>query len=71
MRVVVFSNQAGIGNGKVTEAEYKEKIQLIQKELTIPLTLLAATENDEYRKPAVGMWKFFADKLSNTKVDLS
>ncbi len=69
MRLVVFTNQAGIGSGKVNEAEYKEKILLIQKALEVPLTLLAATDNDKYRKPATGMWHFFTAKLCEAEVD--
>jgi bifunctional polynucleotide phosphatase/kinase len=31
------------------------------KQLNIPLSVYAATEHDEYRKPRAGMWREFLD----------
>lgn len=67
-QVVIFSNQAGIAlkndrnakkpksDGKRLE-QYKQKVTAILNNLDINISLFAATEKDEYRKPRPGMWK--------------
>eukprot|EP01022_Parablepharisma_sp_SALTPOND_P008886 TRINITY_DN1371_c0_g1_i1.p4 TRINITY_DN1371_c0_g1~~TRINITY_DN1371_c0_g1_i1.p4 ORF type:complete len:449 (+),score=64.45 TRINITY_DN1371_c0_g1_i1:17727-19073(+) len=71
-RVVVFSNQAGLGGGKVKMPDFQEKLDAIQKALGVPLLVVAATQKDEYRKPDKGMWRYFNEKLNGgIKVDLS
>ena len=41
------------------------------KSLGIPLSVYAATEDDEYRKPRAGMWREFLDDqdLDVTSID--
>ncbi|KAK2808825.1 hypothetical protein FQN50_004301 [Emmonsiellopsis sp. PD_5] len=64
--VVVVSNQGGISlkkeiKGGRSEAKslntFKQKVAAVMKSLDIPISVYAATEHDEYRKPRMGMWK--------------
>ena len=44
---------------------------MITDELKIPIAVLIATTNDQYRKPTTGMWKFFEETVNKkVKVDL-
>ena len=56
LEVVVFTNQAGIRSGKVKVSDYVHKIESIAAKLGVPLQLFAATGQDLFRKPRVGMW---------------
>ena len=40
-------------------ATFKEKVSTIMRQLDIPLSVYAATEHDENRKPRLGMWREF------------
>lgn len=54
-------------------ANFKERVAAVLSNLNIPLSVYAATENDEYRKPRLGMWKEFVEDydLDVTGVDLA
>lgn len=69
-QVVVVSNQkkislkkdlkGGLSDSK-SLATFKEKSAAVMTQLEVPLSVYAATENDEYRKPRMGMWREFLD----------
>jgi len=63
-RIVIFTNQAGVGKGKVRPQDIKGKIDDIRTALGVPLTALMATDEDEWRKPQPSMWQFFARELN-------
>lgn len=42
---------------------WKERVRNILNELRIPLTLLAASGKDHFRKPRIGMWDHYRVKL--------
>ena len=52
---------------------FKERAAAVLNDLEIPLSVYAATENDEYRKPRLGMWSEFVEDydLDVTGVDLA
>lgn len=65
-QVVVVSNQKKISLQKEIKAgrsesksltTFKEKATAVMRQLDVPLSLYAATQYDEYRKPRMGMWK--------------
>ncbi|OKL58889.1 hypothetical protein UA08_05654 [Talaromyces atroroseus] len=69
-QVIVLSNQKKISlqnelKGGRTESKsltiFKQKAQAVMRQLDIPLSIYAATQYDEYRKPRIGMWKEFLD----------
>lgn len=76
-QVVVVSNQKQISlrKGAAESKSYnnfKEKVTAVMNDLDVPLSVYAATESDEYRKPRLGMWREFLDDydLDVSGVDL-
>ena len=63
-KIVVFTNQNGIGKGKVTPAQLQTKIRNIFTSLGVDVVVLAATEADVYRKPATGMFDLFLENYN-------
>ena len=67
VRLVTFSNQAGL-NERRKKAEEK-MIQLRRKlkdaagKLAVPITIMVATDHDDYRKPRWGMWNYTVDHI--------
>jgi bifunctional polynucleotide phosphatase/kinase len=71
-RVVIFTNQGGIGIGKTKAGDFQQKAEAIQAALNVPLTVVISTHKDEYHKPSKGMWTYFQDNLNGgIKVDLA
>ncbi|KAE8388559.1 polynucleotide kinase 3 phosphatase-domain-containing protein [Aspergillus alliaceus] len=80
--VIVVSNQKKISLQKEMKggrtdskslANFKERAAAVMRQLDIPLSVYAATLDDGYRKPRIGMWKEFLDDydFDVTGVDLS
>ena len=44
-------------------ANFKSKASSVFNQLDIPVTLLAASARDQYRKPRTGMWTELLDEL--------
>ena len=44
-------------------ATFKTKVESILSRFEFPITLLAATARDQYRKPRIGMWNELLDEL--------
>jgi bifunctional polynucleotide phosphatase/kinase len=62
--IVIFSNQKGLGKkSKLTIDDFIEKINNIKKLLNINFIFLAALEDDKYRKPEIGMFKYLKSEL--------
>jgi len=57
-KVVIMSNQNGIGKGKVDASAIEGKIQDLAKALGFPIQALLATNDDMYRKPGIRMWEY-------------
>jgi bifunctional polynucleotide phosphatase/kinase len=59
-KVIVVSNQGrltGFDGREAPEAvPFKRKMELVMRELRIPVTLFVACANDIYRKPRPGLW---------------
>jgi bifunctional polynucleotide phosphatase/kinase len=52
-----------VSSGKTTTADLEKKFGALQKHLGIPIVFLAATDSDQYRKPALGMWKHCLEEI--------
>lgn len=63
-KIVIFTNQAGIGRGKTKPADFKYKIEKILGELNVPVQVFVATSQNIYRKPAPGMWRILKEKVN-------
>jgi len=62
-KIVIFTNQGGIGNKKVNEKLFKEKVQNIIDVIKTPIQIFVATHSDIYRKPAPGMWNLLVSDV--------
>ncbi|KAG8288676.1 hypothetical protein J6590_013964 [Homalodisca vitripennis] len=71
-KIVILTNQAGIGRGRTNINEFKTKIENIVRDLNVPVQVFIATSNSIYRKPAPGMWTFLETKKNDgIKIDMS
>jgi bifunctional polynucleotide phosphatase/kinase len=72
VNILIISNQKGISKGNVSAKDVTGKIQDFANEVGVPLHAILATEDDQYRKPSRGLWKFFLTKIyDNHPVDLA
>lgn len=62
-KIVILSNQAPIGNGRVKIEDFKIKIENLVSQIGVPIEVYIATGKSIYRKPATGMWKALAEKV--------
>lgn len=67
-RLIIFTNQNGVGLNIVPLSEVKSRIESVTKSINIPCTVFVATEKDEFRKPKTKMFwlleKCFNDHLT-------
>ena len=61
--LVIVSNQNGVAKGKTSAAEVRAKMQAVVTRLNVPIFVLFATQDDEYRKPRVGAWRWLMREL--------
>lgn len=61
---VIMSNQNGIGNGKQNKTQWMAKIEQVTAALGVPMYVIAATEDNDYRKPETGMWDYYSCTLN-------
>lgn len=70
-RLVIFTNQNGVGLRLVALEEVQERIELVTQRLNIPCTVFVAIEKDEFRKPNTAMFRLFEEAFNNDqRVDL-
>lgn len=62
-KLVILSNQAPIGNGRVKIEDFKKKIENIVIKLDLPFQVYIATGKGFYRKPTPGMWKVLSEQV--------
>lgn len=59
--LVIFTNQAGVGNGRINEAFVKSRLDSVMLAINADIGVFVATMKNNYRKPATGMWEAFTD----------
>lgn len=64
-KLVIMSNQAPIGNGRVKIADFKVKIENIVEKLNVPMQVYISTGKGFYRKPTTGMWKVLTEQVTH------
>ncbi|KOC62530.1 Bifunctional polynucleotide phosphatase/kinase [Habropoda laboriosa] len=68
-KIVVFTNQASIGSGRINVKLFKRKLKNIIQKIGVPIQIFIATGNSIYRKPAIGMWQKLEEKNAPTPID--
>eukprot|EP00177_Eucheuma_denticulatum_P003669 GFKZ01006650.1.p1 GENE.GFKZ01006650.1~~GFKZ01006650.1.p1 ORF type:complete len:525 (-),score=61.92 GFKZ01006650.1:1059-2633(-) len=61
--LVIFTNQAGVGNGRISEAFIKSRLDSIMSSINADIGVFIATAKNNYRKPATGMWDAFTEMM--------
>jgi len=64
-KIVIFSNQMGIGKEASGSDSLISKINDIANKLGIPIQGFFATAEDYYRKPNAAMWELFTESYNN------
>jgi len=68
-KIVIFTNQGGIGKNIVGNGLFKKKIENILHVIRTPIQVFVATHSDIYRKPAPGMWNIFISDVRQFLLD--
>ncbi|XP_034952150.1 uncharacterized protein F21D5.5 [Chelonus insularis] len=69
-KIVIFTNQNGVGTGKINLNDFKSKIEAVVKKLGVPIQVFIATSKDHYRKPITGMWERLV-KYNNDNININ
>ena len=62
-KVVFFTNQAGLGNGKVNATQFRQKLADISARLGTPVQVFISPGSGIYRKPMTGMWNYLVSQV--------
>lgn len=67
--VIISSNQGRLtefdGSEAPAAAPFKRKMEIVMRELQIPVTMFVACANDIYRKPRPGLWSIIPKLTGN------
>lgn len=69
-KVVIITNQLGIGKGKIAPKDFKVKIDNILKKFGIPIQVIAITKRGPNRKPNTGSWTWL-QKFGNGDIEIN
>ncbi|XP_017764774.1 PREDICTED: uncharacterized protein F21D5.5 [Eufriesea mexicana] len=67
--IVVFTNQASIGSGRINAKSFRNKLRNVIQKIGIPMQIFIATGYSIYRKPAIGMWQKMEEKNNSIFID--
>ncbi|XP_078368438.1 bifunctional polynucleotide phosphatase/kinase-like [Oculina patagonica] len=64
-KIVVFTNQLTLNLNMQNKEDFKTKTESIADHLDVPVQVLIAPGENEYRKPVSGMWKYLLEKAND------
>ena len=69
-KIVIITNQAGMGTGKLKEEDFRQKVENVVQALGVPVQLFAATaKHCVFRKPRPGFWEYL-EKYKNDGIQI-
>lgn len=60
---VIFTNQAGVGNGRIPDDFVRSRVEGVLLALNVDAGVFVATTKDHFRKPGTGMWDLFVQLI--------
>lgn len=51
-----FTNQGGIGTGRIKVPDFKRKVEAIARKIDVSVQVFVSAKDDINRKPRPGMW---------------
>ncbi|XP_077285142.1 polynucleotide kinase 3'-phosphatase [Arctopsyche grandis] len=70
-KIVVFTNQASIGNRKLKPEDFKKKIDNVLSRIGVPAQVFISTSGGKYRKPATGMWTALCEMNNDITIKIN
>eukprot|EP00171_Calliarthron_tuberculosum_P006593 IDg6593t1 len=61
--LVIFSNQNGVSKGRPSKEMIRARVEEVARILNLPIAVYMAVEKNRFRKPCVGMWELFVERL--------
>lgn len=69
--IVIFTNQAGVSNGRINESFIRARLDGILAALKVEVGVFVATGRGNFRKPATGMWDILVQMIGGLeRIDL-
>ncbi|KAK9887859.1 hypothetical protein WA026_000167 [Henosepilachna vigintioctopunctata] len=66
-KIVIFTNQSGVGKNSDKIREFKQKIESVIQTLSIPIQVYVSLGKGMYRKPVTGMWSMLCNLKNGSK----
>lgn len=67
---VIFTNQAGVGNGRIEESFIRTRLEGVISDMGVDAGVYVATAKDHFRKPGTAMWDQFVQVIGGVeKID--
>ncbi|XP_033342825.2 polynucleotide kinase 3'-phosphatase isoform X1 [Megalopta genalis] len=68
-KIVIFTNQSGLGSARLNAKSFKNKIKNIVQRIGLPIQVFIATGHNVYRKPSIGMWQKLEENNESIPID--
>ncbi|XP_078046496.1 polynucleotide kinase 3'-phosphatase isoform X2 [Augochlora pura] len=68
-KIVIFTNQSGLGSARLNAKSFKNKIKNIVQRIGVPMQVFIATGHNIYRKPTIGMWQKLEENNDSIPID--